>query len=163
MRDLERGWTAARRKAAGRRSTSRAPIAIDVLAAAPLLSATTLARAIGVSIKAATGLLDAFVDEDIAVEVTHRSARRLFGLTGMAPVREATTAPRRPQPGRGRGRPAFVAEEDEAVQAAPSTLPPLARFERPAIDFAALEEAMARCEQVIRSTKRTLDRLRDGG
>ena len=162
LRDLERGWTAARGKAAGRRCTSRASIAIDVLAAAPLLSATTLAGAIGMSIKAATELFDDFVDEGIAVEVTHRSARRLFGLIGMAPVREVTTAPRRPQPGRGRGRPAFVGEEDEAVQAAPSIPPPLTRFERPAIDYAALEEAMAQCEQLIRSTKRTLDRLRDG-
>ena len=95
LRDLERGWMAARSRAAGRRSTSRASIAIDVLAAAPLLSATTLAGAIGMSIKAATELFDAFVDEGIAVEVTHRSARRLFGLIGMAPVREVTTAPRR--------------------------------------------------------------------
>ena len=49
------------------------------------------------------------------------------------------------------------------MQAAPSILPPLTRFKRPAIDYAALEEAVAQCEQVIRSTKRTLDRLRDGG
>ncbi len=41
----------ARAAAAGPRSTSRAGLAIDVLAAAPLLSATTLARAIGMSIK----------------------------------------------------------------------------------------------------------------
>jgi hypothetical protein len=56
--------------------------------AARPLSATTLARAIGVSITGATGLLDQFVGEEIAVEVTHRPARRLFGLAGFAPVRE---------------------------------------------------------------------------
>jgi len=102
LRDLERSWLAARRKASGRRSTSRAALAIDVLAAAPLLSATTLARATGPSIKSATTMLDGFVAAETAVEVTHRSARRLFGLAGMAPVREATTVPRRSELGRGR-------------------------------------------------------------
>jgi len=158
LRDLERRWIAARRKAGGRRSTSRAALAIDVLAAAPLLSATTLARAIGMSIKSATATLDKFVAEEIAVEVTHRSARRLFGLSGMAPVRDATTAPRRPEPGRGRGRPP-LASEVEIADAPPPPPPPPGRFERPAIDYAALEAAMAHCDQLIRSTKRTLDRL----
>jgi hypothetical protein len=40
---LERGWSAARRAVAGRRRHSRTPAAVDLLAAAPLLSATTLA------------------------------------------------------------------------------------------------------------------------
>ncbi len=158
LRDLERGWIAARQKAEGRRSTSRAALAIDVLAAAPLLSATTLARAIGMSIKSATILLDGFVAADIAVEVTHRSARRLFGLSGMAPVRDVTTPPRRPEAGRGRGRPP-LALEAEIVDAPVAPLPPVARFERPAIDYAALEAAMAHCDAVIRSTKRRLDGL----
>ena len=103
LRDLERTWLSARRTAAGRRSTSRAGLAIDVLAAAPLLSATTLARATGLSIKSASAIMDGFVADEIAIEVTHRSARRVFGLAGLAPVRDATTAPRRPQPGRAGG------------------------------------------------------------
>ena len=158
LRDLERGWLDARRKAAGRRSTSRAAIAIDVLAAAPLLSATTLARAVGLSIKGATAMLDGFVAEGIAVEVTHRSARRLFGLTGMAPVRDVTTAPRRPEPGRGRGRPPLLSEA-EASDAPAAPPPPVARFERPPVDYAALEAAMAHCEQAIRASKRALDAI----
>ena len=80
-------------------------MAVDLLAAAPLISATTLAHSIGMSIKSATEMLDAFVRDEIVVEVTHRSARRLFGLAGMAPVRNVTAPPRRPMPGRGRGRP----------------------------------------------------------
>lgn len=44
LRRLEHGWLAARGKVTGRRSTSRATTAVDVLAASPLLSATTLAR-----------------------------------------------------------------------------------------------------------------------
>jgi hypothetical protein len=92
------------------------------------------------------------------VEVTHRSARRLFGLAGMAPVRDVTAPPRRPEPGRGRGRPR-LGSADEAAAAAqpPAPLPPVSRFERPAIDYAALEAAMAHREAVIRSTRQTLD------
>ena len=158
LRDLERGWLVARVAAAGRRSTSRAGLAIDVLAAAPLLSATTLARAIGMSIKSATELLDGFLAEGIVVEVTHRSARRLFGLTGMAPVREVAQPPRRPEPGRGRGRPRRILD-DEVLDPSPLRLPPMTRFERPVIDYGALEEAMAHCDQVIRSARRSLGAL----
>jgi len=154
---MERAWLSARAKAAGRRSTSRAALAINLLAAAPLLSATTLARAIGMSIKGANELLDSFVAEDIVVEVTHRSARRLFGLNGMAPVRDATTAPRRPLPGRRRGRPTPDLEAEPA-QEEPAPPLPVSRFERPPIDYAALEDAIADCDRVIRSRKRRLDR-----
>lgn len=42
VRSLEHGWAAARARVPAQRSTSRAALAIDVLAAAPLLSATTL-------------------------------------------------------------------------------------------------------------------------
>ena len=155
LRTLERGWIAARGSVVGRRSNSRAAIAVDVLAATPLISATTLAGAIGMSIKCATGLLDDFVGAEIAVEVTHRSARRLFGLAGLAPVREATAPPRRPMPGRGRGRPRHEAPvEEEPVL--PALLPPVVRFERPAIDYGVLEEAMAHCDSVIRATRSRL-------
>ena len=73
-------------------------------------------------------MLDYFVTEEIVVEVTHRSARRLFGLSGMAPVRDATAAPRRSEPGRGRGRPVLPAEAD-IIDAPPLPPPPVGRFE----------------------------------
>ncbi len=155
--DMERTWVTTRGKAAGRRRTSRATLAVDVLAAAPLMSATTLARVIGMSVKSATELLDQFVAADIVVEVTHRSARRLFGLVGMAPVRDVTAAPRRPQLGRGRGRPRLVIEPAAAVDDLPPPDLPMSRLERPPIDYAALEAAMAQCEQTIRATKVRLD------
>lgn len=156
LRRLEHGWIAARGKAVGRRSTSRAALAVDVLAAAPLLSATTLAQAIGMSVKCATELLDRFVAAEIAVEVTHRSARRLFGLAGLVPVRDATTGPRRSVPGRGRGRPRLEPDAPIAAPDAPTPLPPASRFQRPPIDYAALEEAMAHCDQVVLSTRQRL-------
>ena len=155
LRGLEHAWLAARGNTGGRRRNSRATVAVDVLAATPLISATTLARAIGMSIKCATGLLDDFVGAEIAVEVTHRSARRLFGLTGMAPVRETTAEPQRPMPGRGRGRPRHEAPVEEEPELA-VRLPPITRLERPAIDYAALEEAMAHCDAVLRATRSRL-------
>ena len=152
LRSLERGWMAARARVPAQRSTSRAALAVDVMAATPLISATTLARAMGMSIKCTTELLDRFVATEIAVEVTHRSARRLFGLAEMAPVRAATTVRRRPMPGRGRGRPRAEDPPEELV-APIAPLPPTSRFQHPPIDYGALEEAMAHCDSVIRTTR----------
>ena len=152
LRSLERGWITARARVPAQRSTSRAALAVDVMAATPLISATTLAKAIGMSIKCTTELLDRFVVSEIAVEVTHRSARRLFGLSEMAAVRVATTPPRRPIPGRGRGRPRSEDLAEEPV-APTAPLPPISRFQYPPIDYSALEAAMAHCDEVIRTAR----------
>jgi hypothetical protein len=157
LRSLERGWASARARAPAQRRTSRAALAVDVLAAAPLMSATTLARSVGMSIKCAGELLERFVGEEIAVEVTHRSARRLFGLAGLVPVREVTAPPRRPLPGRGRGRPRW--EEPPETELPPAPPPPVSRWERPQIDYSALDEAMAYCDQIIRETRQRLGGL----
>jgi hypothetical protein len=133
LRSLEGGWIAARARVPAQRTTSRAALAVDVMAATPFISATTLARAMGMSIKCTTELIDRFVAAEIAVEVTHRSARRLFGLAEMAPVRAATTLPRRPIPGRGRARPPSEDRQQELI-APTAPLPPMSRFERPVID-----------------------------
>lgn len=99
LRALGHEWATARARAKGRRRTSRATAAVDVLAAVPLVSAATLARAIGMSVQGATDLLDGFTAEGIVVEVTHRAGRRLFGLKGMAPVGDGCARPT----GRSRG------------------------------------------------------------
>ncbi len=155
---MERAWFTARASVAGRRSTSRAAAAVDVLAMAPLLSATTLAAGLGMAVKNAIVLLDAFAEAEIVVEVTHRSKRRLFGLAGLAPLRDEVAPPWRPEPGRGPGRPPAIREE-EAL--APPPLPdrPLTPIERKAIDYSELEHWMAHADQVIRDTRRTLDAL----
>ena len=159
--NMDRIWLAARRRVAGRRSNSRAPLAIDVMAATPLISATTLAGAIGMSIKNAGMLLERFCAESVAVEVTHRSARRLFGLSGLAPLRDAVRPPKRPEPGRGRGRPPFLIEAPDAEpHSAP--LPPMTRFERPAIDYSALDAAVAFADQTIRHSRHRLTALGTG-
>ena len=149
---LERAWFAARRAAAGRRSTSRAAIAIDVMAAAPLVSATSLGRALGMAAKNAALLLERFRADGIAVEVTHRSRRRLFGLADLAPLRDGVAPPRRPEPGRGRGRPPILPVEDKIAE--PPPLPPLTPLERREFDYSGLEAAMALANEAIRNARR---------
>ena len=157
--DLERSWFAARcAAAAGRRSTSRAAAAIDILAAAPLASATTLAAGLGMAVKNAIALLDWFAEAGIVVEVTRRSKRRLFGLAGLAPLRDEVAPPRRPEPGRGRGRPPLI-KPDEAPPILPLPERPLMPIERRAIDYSDLEHWMAHADQVIRGTRRSLEAL----
>lgn len=156
LADLERAWFAARAAIAGRRRNSHATAAVDLLAATPVLSATTLAKGLGLAIKTAIRLLDGLVGADVAVEVTHRSKRRLFGLKGMAPLGEAVRPPHRPEPGRGRGRPPVIV----AVPQGPSAPPPLTPVERRAFDYSDLDVAMTYVHQMMRQTRRALDALR---
>ena len=155
---MERAWRAARRAVAGRRRNSRAAAAVDILAAAPLLSGTSLAAGLGMAVKNATLLLDDFCAAGIAIEVTHRAKRRLFGLTGLAPLRDAVRPPYRPEPGRGRGRPLQAAEEAITVPALPP-VPPLTPLEWRAFDYSDLTHWMTEMDQTIRRTRRTLGRL----
>jgi hypothetical protein len=155
LRRLEHGWLAARSKIVSRRSTSRAALAWDVLAAAPLMSATTLARAIGVSIKSATELLDRIVAKGAAVEVTHRWARRLFGS---APLRDVVQPPVRPDPSRRPGRSRHETIDDNTAAEVPS-LPPVSPIVRPALDYSALEEAMAHLDAAVRRARVSLSCL----
>jgi hypothetical protein len=156
--EMERSWLAARRAVGGRRSNSRAAAAIDLLAAAPLISSVTLASGLGMALKNALALLAGFCADGIAVEITHRSKRRLFGLAGLAPLRDEIAPPRRPEPGRGRGRPPAVRIEHEP-SLPPAPDPPMTPIERRTIDYSELDQAMARLEQTIRDTRRTLDAL----
>ena len=152
---LERAWRAARRTVAGRRRTSRAAAAVDILAAAPLVSASSLAAGLGMAVKNAAQLLDDFCAAGIAVEVTHRSKRRLFGLAGLAPLRDAVRPPYRPEPGRGRGRPSLV-HEDAITEPALPPVPPPTPLERRAFDYSDLAHWMTQMDQTIRRARRAL-------
>jgi len=153
---LEQGWRAARRQGLGQRRDSRAPAALDVLATRTLVSATTLATTLDLSIKSALQILDRFVKQGIAVEVTHRSARRLFGLAGLAPLLAEVQPPRRSVPGRGRGRPPKavvealpVEEEDLPAFPVPARMAPLD------FDESELQAAMEAADRAI-SKARTI-------
>lgn len=115
------------------------------------------------AIKNAAALLDEFRFAGIAVEVTHRCKRRLFGLAGLAPLREGVALPRRPMPGRGRGRPPHLPEAGEGPLPALPPVAPLSPLERRAFDYSELEEAMALAEATIRATRRNLAALRAPG
>jgi hypothetical protein len=165
---LERAWYSARRAAADRRKDAHDARAVDVLAAAPVLSATTLAAVLGITVKNAIRILDTLVTAEVVIEVTHRSKRRLFALAGLVPIRDAVRPPYRPDPGRGRGRPRL--DDITLEQEAPlEPLPPLTPVERRAFDYSALDEAMAHLDAVVRHTRfffkntmaepRTADRL----
>jgi hypothetical protein len=97
MLDLECAWFAARAAVAGRCRNSRAAAAVDILAASPLVSATSLAAGFGRAVNNAAALLDAFCATGIAVEVTHRSERR---CSGWRPSRRSGFRPGR-RPGDG--------------------------------------------------------------
>jgi hypothetical protein len=163
LSELERHWFAARRAVAGRRRDSRAAQAVDILAAAPLVSATSLGAGLGMATKNAGHLLEGFVVLGIASEVTHRSKRRLYGLKHLAPLREAAAAPRRPQPGRGPGRPSAASlastaagSEDPAAPAPLAPSPPLPRFQRGEFEFSELDRWLDLADQAIRRTQRIL-------
>ena len=95
LMDPERAWFAARRAVAGRRRHSRAAMAVDILAAAPLVCASSLAAGLGMAVNNAAVLLEGLCAAGFAVELTHRAKRRLFGLAALTPVREVAP-PRRP-------------------------------------------------------------------
>jgi hypothetical protein len=163
LADLERSWTAARHATAGRRRHSRTPAAVDLLAALPLLSATSLARALGIAIKNAGAILDALQRDGVAVEVTGRAARRLFGLRGLAPLAEAVAPPRRPEPGRGRGRPRRTPVEADPPAPPAGPIPPLVPVPRATFDYSDLDAALRDAEAAMRRTRRSLDQMADGG
>jgi hypothetical protein len=148
----------ARRAVAGRRRDSRAVDAIDILAAAPLVSATSLAAGLGMAVKNAAALLDGLRAAGTAVEVSHRSKRRLYGLVALAPLRDEVTAPRR-----GRGRPASVVEELAAFTApAPRPDRPLTPIERQVFDYGELDRWMDQADQAMRKTRRALEQIGQG-
>jgi hypothetical protein len=132
-----------------------------VLAAAPVLSATTLARILGIAVKNAIRILDALVKAEIAIEVAHRAKRRLFALRGLDSLQRVVQPPYRPDGNRGRGRPRHEITEDVPDEA-PPPLPPLTPVERRAFDYTALEEAMAHLDAVVRTSRIALRSILDG-
>jgi len=168
LRVLERDWHAGRYAVRDRRRGSYAAAAVDVLAAAPVVSAPTLAAALGIAPKNAGRLLEGFTILGIAVEVTHRSKRRLYGLKHLAPLREAT------QPARtglvmvrSRGRPrASVTAIAEVVAPAPPSVgivasPPLPRAAVEEFAFAELDGWMAAADAAIRRAQAAVGSYRD--
>jgi hypothetical protein len=96
-------------------------------------------------------------------EVSQRAKRRLYGLKHLAPLREATAPPRRPLPGRRRGRPStasLVADTsgevaDTGFPLVPS--PPLSPLERQKFDFSDIDRLLDLTDQAIRRAQEVLE------
>lgn len=156
---LDRAWRQAREAVRGRRMTSRAPALIDLLAAAPLLSSRAAAEALDIAPKNVIRLLDELTEQGVIIEVSRRAKRRLYALPGMAPLRDNVVEPKRPEVGRGRGRPPtarFDLEENQAVEAPSTPSTPLPRIN---IDYSGLDAAMAEMESATKRTRAALDAL----
>jgi hypothetical protein len=132
-------------------------MAVDMLAAAPIASASTPAAGLDMAVRNVSALLQDFCRAEIAVEVTHRSKRRLCSLATLAPVRDRVAPPRRPEPGRGRGRAAIYREDDAPFL--PGPLPPVSKIERRAFNCGDLEHWMEHLDRAIVKMKRGLDTL----
>jgi hypothetical protein len=171
LRLLEREWFAARAAIQDRRRDSHAAAAVDIMAAAPIVSATSLAAGLGIAVKNATALLDAFVSRGIAIEVTHRSKRRLFGLKHLAPLRAEARPSRRARStgvSARRGRAGAFAGDmpPEADYTAGGDVGPSLRqslvltpLERKEFEFSDLDDWMREADQVIRRSQAILDRI----
>jgi len=93
--------------------------------------------------------LAAFGKAKIVVEVTHRSKRRLFGLAGLAALRDQVASLRRPEPGRGPGRPPAIREDRalppaNARSAADAERAQGHRSQRPGANLIVARRAMSR-------------------
>lgn len=171
LQRLERAWRHGRLAVADRTRRSRISSAVDLLAAFPLISPSKLADALGCSVPGASAMLTDLWRLGVAVEVTGipgRGARKLYGLTPMAPIRAETSARRRRDPGRGRGRPPLDATQKPVrmpaldlpieIIAEGSPAPP-ARLDFLSVDYTALERAMDGADAVSQRVKRLLDQL----
>lgn len=113
-----------------------------------VISATTLAAKLSVSIQAACVLLERFLDRGLVIDVAHRAARRLFALNDLVPLREAVRMPKKPAPGRKWGRPRLGEEadpDDQSVAVAEETFQPLPRWQP---DFSELEATISNVERL---------------
>ena len=68
----EREWFAACSTVRDWRRDSRAVVAVDIMAMLPVVSSTSLASGLGIAVKNASALLEAFVERGLATEVAHR-------------------------------------------------------------------------------------------
>ncbi|WP_209773951.1 hypothetical protein [Azospirillum rugosum] len=147
LRRLEHTWRGARAAIGPRRSNSRLPAAVDLLAAAPLLGPARLASLLGCSLRGAGLMMEELVACGAAVEVTGRGSHRLYGLPGTEGIRGETAGPRRH--GHRRGRPPKIAVPEPMAAVEPPPPPVPARLERLEVDYTALDALLADTSRVV--------------
>ncbi|MBO1329532.1 hypothetical protein J2D75_13775, partial [Acetobacter suratthaniensis] len=132
----------ARAQAGDQRRNSKAALAIDIIAAHPVISASTLAARLSVSVQAACVLLERFGERGLVVDVTRRSARRLFALKDLAPLRDTVQPRAQVMSGRRRGRPRASADTDDSSIEGKGTVHDFMPVEQWAPDYSELEAAI---------------------
>jgi biotin operon repressor len=156
---LDHAWRQARFAIQGYRRSSHAPALVDLLAAAPMLSSPAVAAMLDIAPKNAIRLLEELQADGIIIEVSRRAKRRLYALPDMAPLRDGVAAPKRPEFGRGRGRPPATILAPDMEEAAPLQSTPAAPIGRFHFDYGGLDAAMAELEATTRKTRSALDAL----
>jgi PAS domain-containing protein len=149
LRRLEHTWRSARAAIGPRRSNSRLPAAVDLLAAMPLLGPARLASLLGCSLRGAGLMMEELVACGAAVEVTGRGSHRLYGLPGTEGIRGETAGPRRHGYRRGRPPKVIVPEPLTATEPPPPSPPMPARLERLEVDYTALDALLADTNRVV--------------
>ncbi|WP_291366648.1 winged helix-turn-helix domain-containing protein [Acetobacter sp. UBA5411] len=141
---MEHAWTFARRAVQGQRSTSRAGLVVDLLMLHPMASATAIAQRTGLSINATLQILERLEREGIVVEITNRSARRLFAMRAFEGVRDCIRPPQR----RSRGK--TTDGPRESASPTSSSVPSrIQRDELPPLDYTDLEQALAAADRAV--------------
>ncbi|NHO55340.1 hypothetical protein GOB87_15600 [Acetobacter estunensis] len=149
---MEYAWTFARRAVRGQRSTSRAGLVVDLLMLHPLASATGIAHCTGLSINATLQILERLQGQGIVVEVTNRSARRLFAMRAFEGISDCIRPPQR----RSRGK--TTRGEGEIVTSSFSTAQSrVRRDELPPLDYTDLDHALAAADRAVASFLTTLE------
>jgi hypothetical protein len=123
-------------------------------------SSLGIASALVVARKNVLRLADELVADGVLVEVSRRERGRLYALPAMAPLRNEVAAPRRPEFGRGRGRPPEIRlpQTVDHLETAP-IMAPVSRMERFEFDYSGLDAAMLELEAASKRTRATLDAM----
>lgn len=156
---LERAWRGARAAIGPRRSNSRLPAAVDLLAATPLLGPARLAGLLDCSVRGAGMMMEELVACGAAVEVTGRGSHRLYGLPGTEGIRSETAGPRRYGHRRGRPPKIVLPEPLAATEPPPPPSPPPAmpaRLDRLEVDYTALDALLADTSRIVGRVQRLL-------
>lgn len=151
---MEYAWTFARRAVRGQRSTSRAGLVVDLLMLHPIASATAVSQRTGLSVNATLQILERLQGEGIVVEITNRSARRMFAMRAFEGIRDCIRPPQR----RRRGN--TMRRQRESTSPTSSFTPSrIERDELPPLDYTDLDQALAAADRAVaRFVERLVDR-----
>lgn len=155
LTSMEQAWLKARQKVAAEivKETSRLPSALDALAAAAAISPGGLAKVLNMSLFGASKCLRKLQDLGLACEISGRKSHRLYAMTDLAPVRDEISTPKRPIPGRKRGRPTKGALSAPPLPMTASFVAPIPKSDLPPVDLGIIDQLLFETDQAIRKSR----------